>query len=56
MKGVWDHIGQSIGSGIIKRLGTPILGHSTVEMTKHYAKIVNEKLKADVLKFPTLGD
>jgi len=32
-----------------------LLGHSTVEMTKHYANIVNEKLKADVLKFPTLA-
>jgi integrase len=32
-----------------------LLGHSTVEMTKHYAKIVDEKLKADVLKFPVLN-
>ena len=31
-----------------------LLGHSTIEMTRHYAKIVNEKLKAEISKMPTI--
>ncbi len=33
-----------------------LLGHSKLEMTQIYAKIVDEKKKAEMLKFPALGN
>jgi len=43
-----------ISSGIDLYSMQKLLGHAKIEMTQHYAKIVNEKLRADVMKFPTL--